>query len=53
MATETATAHTPPRAMRADARRNYERLLTEARTAFVEHGTDASLEDIARRAGVG
>jgi AcrR family transcriptional regulator len=39
--------------MRADARRNYERLLTEARTGFAEHGTDTSLEDIARRAGVG
>ncbi|TJZ53157.1 TetR/AcrR family transcriptional regulator [Streptomyces piniterrae] len=39
--------------MRADARRNYERLLTEARTAFTERGTDTSLEDIARRAGVG
>ncbi|MGK5631877.1 TetR/AcrR family transcriptional regulator [Streptomyces sp. URMC 123] len=42
-----------PRPMRADARRNYERLLAEARTAFTAHGTDASLEDIARRAGVG
>ncbi|MET8677716.1 helix-turn-helix domain-containing protein [Streptomyces sp. NPDC004647] len=51
MATE--TAHMPARPMRADARRNYERLLTEARTAFTRHGTDASLEDIARRAGVG
>jgi AcrR family transcriptional regulator len=39
--------------MRADARRNYERLLTEARGSFAEHGTDASLEDVARRAGVG
>ncbi|MGW1889593.1 TetR/AcrR family transcriptional regulator [Streptomyces sp. NPDC002004] len=39
--------------MRADARRNYERLLAEARTAFAEHGADASLEDVARRAGVG
>ncbi|WP_345044716.1 helix-turn-helix domain-containing protein [Streptomyces sannanensis] len=39
--------------MRADARRNYERLLAEARTAFAEHGTHASLEDVARRAGVG
>ncbi|GHF16377.1 TetR/AcrR family transcriptional regulator [Streptomyces sp. NPDC002536] len=47
------TAQTSPRPMRADARRNYERLLAEARTAFTEHGTDASLEDIARRAGVG
>ncbi|KUO21748.1 TetR/AcrR family transcriptional regulator [Streptomyces dysideae] len=39
--------------MRADARRNHERLVTEARSAFAEHGTDASLEDVARRAGVG
>ncbi|MFJ3900683.1 TetR/AcrR family transcriptional regulator [Streptomyces sp. NPDC090025] len=39
--------------MRADARRNRERLLAEARAAFAAHGTDASLEDIARRAGVG
>ncbi|MFC9746239.1 TetR/AcrR family transcriptional regulator [Streptomyces niveus] len=43
----------PPRPMRADARRNYERVLREARAAFAEHGTDASLEDVARRAGVG
>ncbi|MER5185065.1 TetR/AcrR family transcriptional regulator [Streptomyces sp. NPDC002896] len=43
----------PPRPLRADARRNYERLLTEARTVFAEHGTGASLEDIARRAEVG
>jgi AcrR family transcriptional regulator len=43
----------PVRAMRADARRNHERLVAEARTAFAAHGTDASLEDIARRAGVG
>ncbi|ALG11391.1 TetR/AcrR family transcriptional regulator [Kibdelosporangium phytohabitans] len=39
--------------MRADARRNYERLLTEAETAFRTRGIDASLEDIARNAGVG
>ena len=39
--------------MRADARRNYERLLEEAQRAFAEHGVEASLEDIARRAGVG
>src|SRR3954471_16540460 len=38
--------------MRADARRNYERLLDQARTAFAEFGVDASLDDIARRAGV-
>jgi AcrR family transcriptional regulator len=40
--------------MRADARRNYERLLSAALAAFAEHGADdASLEEIARRAGVG
>jgi AcrR family transcriptional regulator len=43
-----------PRPMRADARRNYERLLSAALAAFAEHGADdASLEEIARRAGVG
>lgn len=41
------------RPMRADARRNYERLLSEAAAAFAERGADASLEEIARRAGVG
>ncbi|MFB9522005.1 MULTISPECIES: TetR/AcrR family transcriptional regulator [Streptomyces] len=45
---------TPPRRpMRADARRNHAKLLAEARAAFAEHGTDASLEEVARRAGVG
>jgi AcrR family transcriptional regulator len=39
--------------MRADARRNYERIVSAARTAFAEHGPDASLDDIARRADVG
>ncbi|MFI9387525.1 TetR/AcrR family transcriptional regulator [Kutzneria sp. NPDC052558] len=39
--------------MRADARRNYERLLACAHEAFTERGEDAALEDIARRAGVG
>lgn len=41
------------RPMRADARRNYERLLAEAGRAFAEHGADTSLDDIAKRAGVG
>lgn len=40
--------------MRADARRNRERLLSAAMAAFTEHGSDdTSLEEIARRAGVG
>ena len=38
--------------MRADARRNYERLIEQARIAFTESGVDASLDEIARRAGV-
>ncbi|WP_431921406.1 TetR/AcrR family transcriptional regulator [Amycolatopsis tucumanensis] len=44
---------TAPRPMRADARRNYERILVTAREAFREHGPDAPLDDIARRASVG
>jgi AcrR family transcriptional regulator len=43
----------PTKPKRADALRNYEKLLTAAREAFTEDGTAASLEDIARRAGVG
>jgi AcrR family transcriptional regulator len=43
-----------PRPMRADAQRNYERLLSAAVAAFTEHGADdVSLEEIARRACVG
>ncbi|MEU0394642.1 TetR family transcriptional regulator [Streptomyces sp. NPDC006208] len=54
MASSTArTAAGPARPMRADARRNYERLLTEARAVFAQYGTDGSLEEIARRSGVG
>src|SRR5262249_32941449 len=44
---------TPERHLRADARRNRERLVTVAREAFAEHGVEASLDDIARRAAVG
>jgi AcrR family transcriptional regulator len=40
------------RPRRADARRNYEQLLEQARIAFAEFGVDASLDEIARRAGV-
>jgi len=41
------------RPARADARRNYDALVGAARQAFSELGTDAPLEEIARRAGVG
>jgi AcrR family transcriptional regulator len=41
------------RALRADAKRNRDALLESAGLAFAEHGTAASLEDVARRAGVG
>jgi AcrR family transcriptional regulator len=41
------------RPKRADARRNYEKLLSAAGQAFTDCGTAASLEDIARRADVG
>jgi len=41
------------RPKRADARRNYEKVLTAARDAFAEGGESTALEEIARRAGVG
>jgi AcrR family transcriptional regulator len=41
------------RPKRADAQRNYEKVLVAARDAFAERGTSTSLEEIARRAGVG
>jgi AcrR family transcriptional regulator len=42
-----------PKRLRVDARRNRDKLNETAAAAFAEHGVDASLEDIARRAGVG
>jgi AcrR family transcriptional regulator len=39
--------------MRADARRNYERLVEAARKVFATHGGGASMEAIAKEAGVG
>jgi AcrR family transcriptional regulator len=41
------------RARRADAQRNVERLIAAARVAFASQGPTASLDDIAREAGVG
>jgi len=43
----------PKRVLRVDARRNRKRLLQQAHLAVQEVGTEASLRDIARRAGVG
>jgi AcrR family transcriptional regulator len=42
-----------PRKPRSDAQRNRERILETAKAAFTHHGADASLEEIAMRAGVG
>ncbi|PRD41075.1 TetR family transcriptional regulator [Phyllobacterium phragmitis] len=39
--------------MRADAKKNYDQLLAVARAVVTEQGADASLRDIARKAGVG
>jgi AcrR family transcriptional regulator len=39
--------------MRADAQRNRERLIEAARAVFREQGYDASLDEVAKRAGVG
>lgn len=41
------------RPRRADAARNFDALVAAGREAFAEDGSGASLEDIARRAGVG
>jgi AcrR family transcriptional regulator len=41
------------RPMRADAKRNYERLVTAAREVFAQEGGGASMEAIAKEAGVG
>jgi AcrR family transcriptional regulator len=48
---ETTSLITRPK--RADARRNYDKVVGAAREAFTERGTSTSLEEIARRAGVG
>jgi len=41
------------RPLRADARRNRERILKAARAVFAEHGADAQIDDVARQARVG
>jgi AcrR family transcriptional regulator len=42
-----------PRQLRADARRNRERIVDAARDVFAQRGTEAQMDDIAARAGVG
>jgi AcrR family transcriptional regulator len=41
------------RPLRADARRNRERVLEAAKAVFSEEGREAQMDDVARRAGVG
>jgi AcrR family transcriptional regulator len=48
-----ATTPSTERPLRADARRNNDRIVAAAGDAFAEHGLEASMEEIARRAGVG
>lgn len=43
----------PRRPVRADARRNYDKLIESAKACFAELGTSAPLEEVARRADVG
>ncbi|HEX3659854.1 MAG TPA: TetR/AcrR family transcriptional regulator [Acidobacteriaceae bacterium] len=43
----------PSRSPRSDAQRNRERILEAAKAAFTRSGAEASLDDIARQAGVG
>lgn len=42
-----------PRPLRADARRNRERIMEAARTAFADSGRSVQMDDVARLAGVG
>jgi AcrR family transcriptional regulator len=50
---EPAAAHGSGRELRADARRNRERVLTTAQQLFATEGLGVSLDEIARHAGVG
>lgn len=53
MSTETPISSETDRPLRADARRNRERILESARSVFAECGADAQMDDVARRAAVG
>ncbi len=43
----------PERPLRADARRNHERILRAARAVFADKGREAQIDDVARKAKVG
>ena len=49
----TTTSNPSERPLRSDARRNRERILSGARAVFAECGSEAQMDDVARRAGVG
>ncbi|MGH9046845.1 MAG: TetR/AcrR family transcriptional regulator [Acidimicrobiales bacterium] len=50
---EAAPAEVASRRMRADARRNYDKLVSAAREVFASEGGSASMEAVAKAAGVG
>ncbi|MGH2872713.1 MAG: TetR/AcrR family transcriptional regulator [Solirubrobacteraceae bacterium] len=52
-ATETVDQSLPRRPKRADACRNYDKVIAAARESFAQRGASTSLEEIARRADVG
>jgi AcrR family transcriptional regulator len=49
----TTTTAPTERPLRADARRNHEKILQSAREVFAADGIDAQMDDVARRAGLG
>jgi len=49
----TESSQNVPRKPRADARRNYDRILEVAKDAFSLQGANVSLDDVAKQAGVG
>jgi AcrR family transcriptional regulator len=51
MSADTPTA--APRPLRADARRNREKIVEAARAAFAAYGLETQMDDVAKRAGVG
>src|SRR3954462_534801 len=52
-ATFTGVTEVVEKPLRADARRNREKVLAAARAVFADEGVDAQMDDVARRADVG